>query len=85
MNNETEIEPYKTSDTPFAAYLHMMGMTPVTTRDDPNDHKREVFVFIDAPERPQYEEDWRNDKGGYRSYFTSLKTMQHMLRRRRRN
>lgn len=82
-DQKDELEPYKTSDTPFAAFLHLQGMTPITTRDDPNDYKREVFIFIDVPEREQYEEDWKNDKGGYRTYYTSLKIVQHMLRRRR--
>lgn len=84
MKDEQQLEPYKTSDTPFAAFLHFKGMVAVTTRDDPNDYKREIFVFVDVPERPDYEQEWREDKTGHRSYYTSLKIVQHMLRGRKR-
>lgn len=39
-------EPFKTSDTPFAAYLHYHNHVLVTLRNDPNDFKRKVFVFV---------------------------------------
>lgn len=39
-------EPFKTSDTPFAAYLHYHKHVLVTLRNDPNDFKRKVFVFV---------------------------------------
>jgi len=83
--DEDELEPYTTSDTPFAAYLHLNGMIVLTTRDDPNDYKREVFVFIDTKERPELEVAWRENIGGYRSYYASLKTVQHKLRGRKHN
>lgn len=79
---EKELEPYRTSDLPLAGYLHYRGMAILTTRDDPNDQKREIFVFIDTPERTQYESDWRDDKDGCRSYWRSLRTVKHTLRGR---
>lgn len=42
----SEHEPFKTSDTPFAAYLHYHGHILVTLRNDPNDFRRKVFVFV---------------------------------------
>lgn len=74
-----ELEPYTVSDTPFAAYLHFRGMELLSTIPDKYDRKRQAFVFIDIPERVQYEADWDADLGGYRSYYKSLKTVQHRL------
>lgn len=74
-----ELEPYKTSDTPFAAYLHMKGMRILTTVKDPNDHKRKIYVFVDEPLRPQYEEEFISDEGGFKSYWVSLKIVQRYL------
>lgn len=76
---DDEIEPYTTSDTPFAAYLNFRGMELLSTTPDKYDRKRQAFVFIDVPERPQYEQDWDNDLGGFRSYYKALKTVQHAL------
>ena len=83
-HEDQELEPYTTSDTPFAAFLHFRGMIVLATRDDPNDHKREIFVFVDVPERSEYEQEWRDNVGGHRSYYASLKTVQHKLRGRKR-
>ena len=41
----SDLEPFRTSDTPFAAYLLCNGQTLVTVIKDPNDVKRKVFVF----------------------------------------
>lgn len=41
-----ELEPFTTSDTPFAAYLLCHSHKYVGMRPDPNDKKRKVFVFI---------------------------------------
>lgn len=76
---QDEVSPFKTSDTPLAAFLHFKGMTVMTTVDDPNDPKRRVFVFMDEPERETYVQMWKDDQGGQRSYYASLKVVQHML------
>jgi hypothetical protein len=76
---EVKVEPYIVSDTPFAAYLHYRGMELLSTIPDKFDRKRRAFVFVDIPERVQYEADWDKDIGGFRKYFKSLKTVQHMI------
>jgi hypothetical protein len=83
MTNETEtvqdIEPYKTSDTPLAAYLHLRGIILLTTRPDPNDRKRQIYVFVDEPGIAILEAEFSDDFGEFKSYFWSLKTVQRML------
>ena len=68
-------EPYRTSDTPYAAYLHFCGHKLVTTRQDPNDYKREVMLFMYTDEIPKLEQEWRFGKavGDLKKYHRSLK------------
>lgn len=56
--SELDILPYKTSDTPFAAYLLSRGQTLVTVINDPNDIKRKVFVFAKDEDTPDIENDY---------------------------
>lgn len=81
MANETndEIMPYKTSDTPLAAYLNLRGIILLTTRPDPNDRKRQIYVFVDEDNIPVLEAEFHDDFGEFKSYFWSLKTVQRML------
>jgi hypothetical protein len=51
-----DFEPIKTSDTPFAAYLHYKGHHLVTIINDPNDIKRKVFVFVREETTPEVEQ-----------------------------
>lgn len=71
----TNLEPYRTSDTPFAAFLHYHGHKIVGTKQDPNDYKREVCVFIFTDEIPDLEQQWRFGKatGDLKKYHRSLK------------
>lgn len=71
----SEIQPYKTSDTPLGAYLHMCGYKVVGTVQDPNDHKREVLLFADDGDIEALEATWRSGKavGELREYQRSLK------------
>ena len=73
----TSPEPYRTSDTPFAAYLHFMGNRIVGSVQDPNDYKREVLVFIYTEDIPPLEQDWRFGKaeGDLKKFHRSLKTV----------
>lgn len=73
--DERSIEPYKTSDTPFAAYLHYEGHKLVGSKQDPNDYKREVVVFIFEDDIPELETKWRFSKaiGDLKKYHRSLK------------
>lgn len=77
----TSPEPYKTSDTPFAAFLHYSGNKLVTTRQDPNDYKREVIVFIYSDEIPKLEQEWRYGKaqGDLKQYQKSLKIVSRYI------
>lgn len=83
-------EPYKTSDTPYAAYLHYCGYKVAGTRQDPNDYKREVIVFIKDEGIDEKEQLWRSSKvtGDLRKYHKSLKIVTRLIsesRRKREN
>lgn len=77
----TELEPYKTSDTPFAAYIHYSGHKLVGSRQDPNDYKREVCIFIYSDEIPKLEQEWRFGKavGDLKKYHRSLKIVNRFV------
>lgn len=79
--------PYPTSDTPFAAYLHYHGRKVVTTKQDPNDYKREVLLFVMDDEIPQLEEDWRYGKaeGDLKKYYRSYKIVSRMINESRKS
>jgi len=51
-----QLDPFKTSDTPFAAYLLYKNHTLVKLVDDPNDAKRKVFVFVKTEETPEVQQ-----------------------------
>lgn len=75
------LEPYKTSDTPFAAFLHFSGHKLVGSVQDPNDYKREVCVFIYSDKIPVLEQDWRFGKavGDLKKYHRSLKIVNRFV------
>ena len=77
----TNLEPYKTSDTPYAAYLHYSGIQLVGTKQDPNDYKREVIVFIFTDTIPKLEQEWRNGEavGDLKKYHRSLKIVNRQV------
>jgi hypothetical protein len=77
----TSLEPYKTSDTPYAAFLHFSGHKLVGSVQDPNDYKREVCVFIYSDKIPQLEQDWRFGKavGDLKRYHRSLKIVNRFV------
>lgn len=72
---DRELLPYMTSDSPFAAYLHYEGHKLVGSKQDPNDYKREVVVFIYGEDIPELETKWRFSKaiGDLKKYHRSLK------------
>jgi hypothetical protein len=75
------LEPYKTSDTPYAAFLHFSGHKLVGSVQDPNDYKREVCVFIYSEEIPLLEQQWRFGKaeGDLKKYHRSLKIVNRFV------
>jgi hypothetical protein len=74
-------KPYKTSDTPYAAFLHYSGYRLVTTVQDPNDFNREVVVFVFDDEIPHLEKDWKLGKavGDLKKYHRSLKIVNRVI------
>ena len=42
----SKLEPFTTSDTPFAAFLHYHNHRVVGMKRDPNDAKRLVYCFV---------------------------------------
>jgi hypothetical protein len=52
------MEPYKSSDTPYAAFLHYHKHQVVTVREDPNDMRRKVFVFVEKDETKKLEKEF---------------------------
>ncbi len=82
----TKLLPYKTSDTPFAAFLHYSGVKLATTKQDPNDYKREVLVFIDEPKIAELEKIWKlgGVQGDLKSYHRSLKIVNNHIKEARR-
>lgn len=77
----TSVKPYKTSDTPFAAYLHYLGYRVVTTIQDPNDYKREVLVFKLDEKIPDLEREWRlgEASGDIKKWHRSLKIVNRVI------
>lgn len=69
------IEPYRTSDTPFAAYLDYCGHTLVGIIKDPSNARRRIFVFIYSEDIPKLEQDWEFGRinGDLKKYHRSLK------------
>lgn len=74
-------EPYRTSDTPYAAFLHYSGYRIVTSKQDPNDYKREVLVFVLDDNVPVLEKEWRLGKavGDLKKYHRSLKIVNRFI------
>lgn len=81
----TELEPYKTSDTPYAAFLHYSGHKIVGSKQDPNDYKREVLIFIFTDEILDLEQEWRVGKaeGDLKKYHRSLKIVNRVVNENR--
>jgi hypothetical protein len=80
-----DLEPYMTSDTPYAAFLHYSGHKIVGSKQDPNDYKREVMVFVFTDEIPELEEHWRAGKatGDLKKFHRSLKIVTRFVNEQR--
>lgn len=76
-----EYVPYKTSDTPYAAFLHYSGYRVLGSINDPNDYKREVLIFLLDDRIPELETDWRQGKasGDLKKYHRSLKIINRFI------
>ncbi len=74
--------PYRTSDTPFAAYLHYHKHVLVTLRDDPNDVRRKVYVFVQQETTKDLEKEYYHGEGlaPAPQYYKSVRFMFAKLR-----
>lgn len=74
-------EPYKTSDTPYAAFLHYNGYKILGSKQDPNDFKREVLVFLLDDNILSLEQEWQYGKaqGDLKKYHRSLKIVNRFV------
>jgi hypothetical protein len=74
-------EPYKTSDTPFAAFLYINGHKVVTSRQDPNDYKREVLIFVKDDDVEILERQWRMNSvdGDLKAFHRALKIINRLI------
>lgn len=79
--------PYTTSDTPFAAFLHYSGYRVITSRQDPNDYKREVLVFVQDDGIQELEKMWKLGKalGDLKKYHRSLKIVNRTVNEARKS
>lgn len=84
-DRSTELEPYKTSDTPFAAFLHYSGYKVVGSKQDPNDYKREVLIFVQDDGVATLETEWRTGaaQGDLKKYHRSLKIVNRIVNENR--
>lgn len=76
------MDPVKTSDTPYAAYLLYKGHILVDLVDDPNDYKRKVFVFIEKPETKEVNDLFYNGGAPAEAnlYYKSIRVIYRELR-----
>jgi hypothetical protein len=82
MEDSMESKPYKTSDTPYAAFLHYHKHQFVTVRKDPNDIKRKVYVFIEIETTKDLEKEYYNGEPNVIAplYYKSVRLMFAKLR-----
>lgn len=84
-SSTSEYIPYKTSDTPFAAYLHYHGKRILGSKQDPNDYKREVLYFLLDDRIPELEHEWQSGSpmGELKRYHRSLKIVNRYVMEQR--
>lgn len=84
-DRSTELEPYRTSDTPYAAFLHYSGHKIIGSKQDPNDYKREVLIFILRDDIEDLENEWRSGRatGDLKRYHRSLKIVNRFVNEQR--
>jgi hypothetical protein len=75
-------EPFKTSDTSLAAYLHLNGHTFVGMMQDPNDTHRKVYVFMEKDDTEDVESNYLSGEVNVnpKLYYKSIRIMHKYLR-----
>jgi hypothetical protein len=75
-------EPFTTSDTSLAAYLHMNQHIFIGIKQDPNDAHRKVYVFVKTEETDELEHEYLSGEITVhpKLYYKSIRIMHKMLR-----
>lgn len=75
-------DPYKTSDTSLAAYLHYKNHQFIGIMQDPNDLHRKVYVFVEQEDTNQCTDDYQSNAVTVhpKLYYKSIRIMHRMLR-----
>lgn len=75
-------DPFKTSDTSLAAYLHYKNHQFIGIMQDPNDLHRKVFVFIERDDTEPVVEEYQSHQITVhpKLYYKSIRIMHRMLR-----
>lgn len=75
------MDPYTTSDTPFAAFLRYHSHNVITTQKDKHDRRRTVFVFVEQENTKELEDDFYNNVADVepRAYHRALKEIYRRL------
>lgn len=77
----SELDPYTTSDTPFAAFLVYHSHEVVSMQNDKHDRRRKVFIFIKEPRTQELEDEFYNNIAEVepRAYHRALKEIYRRL------
>lgn len=75
-------EPYTTSDTSLAAYIHYNGHTFIGIMQDPNDSHRKVYVFVEQNNTNNVEDEYLSGEVlvNPKLYYKSIRIMHKYLR-----
>lgn len=75
-------EPFKTSDTSLAAYIHYNGHTFIGMMQDPNDSHRKVYVFVEKDNTNDLEDEYLSGEVlvNPKLYYKSIRIMHKYLR-----
>ena len=75
-------DPFKTSDTSLAAYMHYNGHTFVGMMQDPNDAHRKVYVFVQRDNTEDVEDEYLSGEVlvNPKLYYKSIRIMHKYLR-----
>jgi hypothetical protein len=79
---DSSANPFTTSDTSLAAYLHMNQHLFVGIKQDPNDAHRKVYVFVKTEETEELENEYLSGEVTVhpKLYYKSIRIMHKMLR-----
>ncbi len=75
-------EPFTTSDTSLAAYLHYKDHMFIGIMQDPNDLQRKVYVFVEDESTKNCADEYQSGQVTVspKLYYKSIRIMHRMLR-----